>query len=109
MPARVSGVKTTKLRQAAPTRKPGQCASNGGGDSGGGGGGGSGGDKKETAKKAEAVFSSKTNGGAAGDKSSDKAATGVPLTDPSAEKKRQKQWEQTKAMSIANENFKAGK
>ena len=96
-----------KASAPAPSPSPPTPSNNAGG--GGGGGGGSGGDKKETAKKAEAVFSSKTNGGAAGDKSSDKAATGVPLTDPSAEKKRQKQWEQTKAMSIANENFKAGK
>ena len=29
--------------------------------------------------------------------------------DPLADKKRQIQWEQTKAMSAANENFKAGK
>jgi hypothetical protein len=54
MPARVSGVKTTKLRQAAPTRKPGQCASNGGGDSGGGGGGGSGGDEDAMAALVQA-------------------------------------------------------
>ena len=96
-----------KAKASAPAPSPSPPTPSG--NAGGGGGGGGGGDKKETAKKAEAVFSSKTNGGAAGDKSSDKAATGVSLTDPSAEKKRQKQWEQTQAMSIANESFKAGK
>jgi hypothetical protein len=94
-----------KAKASAPAPSPSPPTPSGNANSGGGG------DKKEIAKKAEAVFSGKTNGGAAGDKSSDKAAaTGVPPTgDPSAEKKRQTQWEQTKAMSTANENFKAGK
>lgn len=43
----------------------------------------------------------KTNG--VGEKDSAKTV------DPAADKKRQTQWEQTKAMSAANENFKAGK
>ena len=52
-----------------------------------------------------AAIGSKTSVSSGGDeKDSAKAAA-----DPAADKKRQTQWEQTKAMSAANENFKAGK
>ena len=64
------------------------------------------GEQDDKQKGGAAAADSKTNGVALkGSRVTDEKA-GSAVSD---EKKRQTQWEQTKAMSAANDNFKAGK
>ena len=64
--------------------------------------------QKQAKAKATAPAPAPAAGTAAAAKAAPDAAAGAAL-DAGAEKKRATQWEQTKAMSAANENFKAGK